>query len=258
LGKIPDGSFFELTIILKPGSVQAPEVVKPPKQRQPKQERVQMAKAKTKSKKAKGVARKRGATAKTQTTSRERRPGRRPEPTPKVKGRHEKALKSRVDRLNKKEQEVQDEKNELAREIDEATADDCSTTWICETVGKSRQTVFKLVAERVDGKQLNPNWGKGKKGIGKSKASTPAKAKKEPVKKETPKPKPKPKPAPKKAAARKAAKSKSSTKAPKAPAKPNGRAADPAGLSKGKVSKVKKHPARKPLPKRPMRPRPKA
>lgn len=194
-----------------------------------------MAKAKSKSK-AKS-ARKAGK-AKKADTARERRPGRRPQPNPKALAKHERILTARIERLNKKEAEVQTEKNALAGEIDAATADDCSTTWICETVGRSRQTIFKLVAERVDGKDLTPGWGKGAPKSKSGRKPSKAKAK----------------------AAPKATKAKSTTKATKkskAPARAKrkvivGRNADPAGMSKGK-GKAKRT-ARRPL----KRPRPKS
>lgn len=206
-----------------------------------------MAKAKTK------PARKSKAKQMKTAAVRERHPGRRPEPNPKVKERHAKKLTARVEKLNAAEAKVQQEKNELAAEIDAATADDCSTQWICDTVGKSRQTIFKLVKERVDLKDLKPNWGQ-QNGGGKAKAkSTESKAKQKAEKK------------PAKAKASKPTKTKATAK-PKAtkakpkgvskpPAKPNGRKADPAGMTKGK-GKAAKRPARRPRPR--LRPRPKA
>lgn len=92
--------------------------------------------------------------------------GRRPEPQPKVKAKHTKEMSKLNDHLVKMEQKqiedrrrnednVQAAKDELAVAIDAAQKDGYSTKEIGELIDKSRQTVFKLVAERVDGKTLN-------------------------------------------------------------------------------------------------------
>lgn len=87
-----------------------------------------------------------------------RHPGRRKPASDAVRTRHLKSIGSGEKKRRDYEQKASEAMTTLAKRIDSAMQDGVETQAIAEQLGCSRQMVYKLVRERVDGKPL------GKKG----------------------------------------------------------------------------------------------
>lgn len=88
-------------------------------------------------------------------TETKRHPGRRKPATEKVRDKHKKLIKSAEKRRRDLEKKVEDQKKVLAKRIDTAAQDGVETKEIAEWLGLSRQMVYKLVRELVDGIPLS-------------------------------------------------------------------------------------------------------
>lgn len=152
-------------------------------------------KAPAKAKQTKKAAPKKAAAKKTttkqttKTTAKKndsgRHRGRRQPALKKDADKHLRQIKALQKERRKVEAEAKKAVTELAKEIDRAMKTGVQTNAIAETLGISRQMVYKLVRERVDGKPLNKAKSpqNGAKSTGRKKAPAKAKAKKAPAKK---------------------------------------------------------------------------
>lgn len=139
-----------------------------------------------------------------------RHPGRRPPASESKESKHLAKIGKKLEARNDQRNKLDEANNELAKACDEAMNDGVQTNVVAKTLDVSRQMVYKLVRERVDGKPMNSKNGTGKSA---AKKSTPKPAAKKNgarpgPKKGTAKPaasKSTPKPAAKKGAAKPAA-----------------------------------------------------
>lgn len=86
--------------------------------------------------------------------------GRRKQPDPKKAERHLKSILAAQKKRRKLEDDLQNQMDVLAGRIDKAMEDDVPTNRIATTLGLSRQMIYKLVRERVDGKSLGSSKAK--------------------------------------------------------------------------------------------------
>lgn len=152
------------------------------------------AKAKTKKAPAKAKQTKKAApkkstakkTTKTTATKNDsgRHRGRRQPALKKDADKHLRQIKALQKERRKVEAEAKKAVTELAKEIDRAMKAGVQTNAIADALGISRQMVYKLVRERVDGKPLNKAKSpqNGAKSTGRKKATAKKKA---PAKKKT-------------------------------------------------------------------------
>lgn len=88
-------------------------------------------------------------------TSKKRKPGRRHAPSEQASEKHEKLITEAQKVIDDLESEKQAAMNELASRIDAACNDGVKTEDIADTLGKSRQMVYKMIRERVDKLPMN-------------------------------------------------------------------------------------------------------
>lgn len=114
-------------------------------------------------------------------TEPKRHPGRRKQATQKVRDAHVKKIQEAEKKRRDFEQKAEKQVNVLAERIDKAARDGVETKDIADVLGISRQMVYKLVRERVDGKPLTKpkasSNGNGKKSATKAKANPLARGK---------------------------------------------------------------------------------
>jgi DNA invertase Pin-like site-specific DNA recombinase len=94
------------------------------------------------------------------TATATRHPGRRKPASPNVIAKHEKLITQAEKKRRKLETDTNSAMTTLAERIDKAMQDGVPTNVIAKNLGISRQMVYKLVRERVDGRPL----GNAKKG----------------------------------------------------------------------------------------------
>lgn len=88
-------------------------------------------------------------------TETKRHPGRRKPATEKTQDKHKKLIKSAEKKRRDLEKKADGQKEVLAKRIDTAAQEGVETKQIAEWLGISRQMVYKLVRERVDGIPLS-------------------------------------------------------------------------------------------------------
>lgn len=89
-----------------------------------------------------------------EVTETQRHRGRRSPADSKTVEKHRKLILEAQKKRKKAEGDLQKQMNTLAERIDKAMAAGVATNFIAEQLGVSRQMVYKLVRERVDGKPL--------------------------------------------------------------------------------------------------------
>lgn len=87
-------------------------------------------------------------------TEQKRHPGRRKPATEKAEQRHLKLIREAEKKRRKLEEQADKQVTVLAERIDKAMQDGVQTNRIGDGLGISRQMVYKLVRERVDGRPL--------------------------------------------------------------------------------------------------------
>jgi predicted transcriptional regulator YheO len=90
----------------------------------------------------------------TEVTEAQRHRGRRSPADPKTVEKHRKLILEAQRKRKAAETDLQKRMNILAERIDKAMAAGVATNFIADELGVSRQMVYKLVRERVDGKPL--------------------------------------------------------------------------------------------------------
>ena len=87
-------------------------------------------------------------------TKNQRHPGRRKPATDSTKDKHKKLIISAEKKRRDLEKRAEAQVGVLAKRLDTAAADGVETKQMAEWLGISRQMVYKLVRERVDGVPL--------------------------------------------------------------------------------------------------------
>lgn len=83
-------------------------------------------------------------------TSKKRKPGRRQAASEQASEKHEKLILEAQAEVAEHEAKIEEARNLLASRINDACSDGVKTDDIAETLGKSRQMVYKMIRERVD------------------------------------------------------------------------------------------------------------
>lgn len=91
-----------------------------------------------------------------------RHPGRRPPASESKEQKHLSKIEKKLEARNDQRTKLDEANDELAKACDDAMNDGVQTNVVAKTLDVSRQMVYKLVRERVDGKPMTSANGSGK------------------------------------------------------------------------------------------------